>query len=67
MPDYYQWRHICVTYDGFKDIYKVFIDGEKVESGSWSGEKQVDLVRSKGVNYLGKFKLHGDVGPCRRT
>lgn len=54
MPDYYEWRHICVTYDGFKDIYKVFIDGEKVESGSWSGEKTVDLVRSKGVNYLGQ-------------
>ena len=24
------WRHICITYDGFRDVYKLFVDGEKV-------------------------------------
>ena len=38
-------RHICVTYDGGKDLYKVFIDGVKTESGSWAGDNQVEPVR----------------------
>ena len=61
MPDFYEWRHVCVTYDGYKDLFKVFVNGEKVESGSWSGENPVDLVRSKGVNYLGNFKESGSM------
>ena len=38
-------RHICLTYDGAKDLYKVFIDGEKVESGSWAGDGPMQPVR----------------------
>ena len=29
---------MCLVYDGFKDLYKVFADGEKIDSGSWTGD-----------------------------
>ena len=35
MPDLYIWRSACVTYDGYKDLYKLYIDGVKVESGQY--------------------------------
>lgn len=54
LPKFYEWTHICVTYDGYKDIYKVFINGEKVDSGSWTGENSLELLRSKGILYLGQ-------------
>jgi len=62
MPPFYSWRHICLTYDGAKDLYKVFVDGEKVESGSWSGENQLEPVRKGGLTYLGQDQdsLGGD-------
>ena len=40
-----QYRHVCVTYDGAKDLYKLFVDGEKVSSGSWAGDNPVAPVR----------------------
>jgi hypothetical protein len=23
------WRHLCLTYDGFRDAYKLYVNGEK--------------------------------------
>ena len=46
MPEFYEWRHMCLTYDGFKDLYKVFVDGVKIESGSWTGDRTFEGVRS---------------------
>ena len=37
--------HLCLTYDGGKDLYKVFIDGVKTESGSWAGDNPMEAVR----------------------
>ena len=45
MPEFYEWRHMCLTYDGFKDLYKVFVDGVKIESGSWTGDRTFEGVR----------------------
>jgi len=51
-----------VTYDGAKDLYKVFVDGVKTESGSWAGDNPVEPVRKGGLNYLGQDQdsLGGD-------
>jgi len=54
MPEFYEWRHICLAYDGFKDLYKLFVNGEKIESGSWTGDNRLEVVRKGGVNYLGQ-------------
>lgn len=54
MPAFYHWRHVCLTYDGAKDLYKVFIDGVKTESGSWAGDNPMEAVRAGGLNYLGQ-------------
>ena len=40
------YRHICLLYDGAKDLYKIFVDGVKTESGSWAGDNPVEPVRS---------------------
>ena len=45
MPDYYHWHLICLTYDGMKDLYKLNVDGKKVESGSWAGDRPLEPVR----------------------
>ena len=45
MPEFYEWRHMCLTYDGFKDLYKVFVDGVKIESGEWTGDRAFEGVR----------------------
>ena len=47
-------RYACIAYDGLKDLYKLFIDGEKVDSGSWAGDNAVVPVRPTGLNYLGQ-------------
>ena len=31
MPPFRFWRHICITYDAFRDQYKLYVDGEKVD------------------------------------
>ena len=54
MPDLYIWRSACVTYDGYKDLYKLYIDGVKVESGPFSGDEAVAVVRPGGLIYLGQ-------------
>ena len=33
------------TYDHFRDSYKMYIDGEQVESGTWAGDNPQDPVR----------------------
>jgi len=65
MPKFYQWRHLCLTYDGAKDLYKVFVDGVKTESGSWAGDNPMQPVRKGGLNYLGQDQdsLGGDFNP----
>jgi hypothetical protein len=39
------FRHICLTYDGPKDIFKLFVTGKKVDSGSWTGDRTLEVVR----------------------
>ena len=41
IPDFFEWIHICLAYDVFKDTYKIYKNGEKVESGSWSENPNV--------------------------
>ena len=38
-------RHMCLVYDGFKDLYKVFADGEKIDSGTWTGDGVFEPAR----------------------
>ena len=45
MPPFNWWRQICITYDAFRDVYKLYVDGEKVDSGSFAGENQVKPIR----------------------
>lgn len=41
IPDFFEWIHICLAYDVFKDTYKIYKNGEKMESGSWSENPNV--------------------------
>ncbi|XP_023336040.1 uncharacterized protein LOC111707216 [Eurytemora carolleeae] len=52
MPPFYTWRHLCLVYDLPKDQFKVFADGEKVNSGSWS--ENPNAVNPDGVLILGQ-------------
>ena len=36
---------MCITYDGQKDLYKLYADGEKVTSGSFAGDNPVNPIR----------------------
>ena len=38
-------RYACITYDGFKDLFKLYIDGVKVTSGPFSGDDPIAVVR----------------------
>jgi hypothetical protein len=40
MPPFYTWTHVCLAYDGLKDIYKLYVNGEKRESGSWGADNR---------------------------
>jgi hypothetical protein len=40
MPPFYTWTHVCLAYDGLKDIYKLYVNGEKRESGSWGTDNR---------------------------
>ena len=50
IPDFFEWIHICLAYDVFKDTYKIYKNGEKVESGSWSENPNV-------CNFMIKLKF----------
>jgi hypothetical protein len=57
MPHFFTWTHLCLTYDGPKDIYKLYVNGEKRESGTWGGgdnSRRVAPVRSGGQTILGQ-------------
>ena len=41
--DYF--RHMCLVYDGFKDLFKVFANGEKLETGAWTGDGAFEPAR----------------------
>jgi hypothetical protein len=49
------WRHLCLTYDGLRDSYKLYTDGVKVETGSFAGNRPVEPIRPGGVLVLGKY------------
>ena len=51
--NHYCNRSACITYDGFKDLYKLYMDGVKVDSGAFAGDDPVAVVRPGGVTYLG--------------
>ena len=57
MPDLYIWRSACVTYDGYKDLYKLYIDGVKVESGAFAGDNSVEPVRPGGIFVVGQDQV----------
>ena len=42
------------TYDSFRDSFKLYMDGEKQESGSWAGDNQPEPVRPGGVFIVGQ-------------
>lgn len=56
IPDFFEWIHICLAYDVFKDTYKIYKNGEKVESGSWSENPNVlkfhEFSKILNVNYF---------------
>lgn len=54
MPPYFKWRFMCITYDAFRDVFKLYMDGEKVESGSFAGDNEVAPVRPGGVFIIGQ-------------
>ena len=56
IPDFFEWIHICLAYDVFKDTYKIYKNGEKMESGSWSENPNVlkfhEFSKILNVTYL---------------
>ncbi|XP_023331567.1 uncharacterized protein LOC111703755 [Eurytemora carolleeae] len=57
MPQYYIWRHTCLTYDAYRDTWKLFVDGEKIDSGAFANDRRVEPIRSGGVFILGQNQL----------
>ena len=37
--------YYCQTYDHFRDSYKMYINGEQTESGTWAGDNPQDPIR----------------------
>jgi len=62
MPPYFTWIHICLTYDAFRDVYKLYVDGEKMDSGSFAGDNTPPTIRPGGVFVVGQDQdsLRGD-------
>jgi hypothetical protein len=60
MPPFYTWTHVCLAYDGLKDIYKLYINGEKRESGSWGADNRQVCV---GVEAALRIRIRSDPGP----
>jgi len=54
MPEFSKWMMMCITYDSFRDSYKLYMDGVKTESGSWAGDNMPEPVRPGGVLVLGQ-------------
>jgi len=66
MPPFRFWRHICLTYDAFRDVYKLYVDGEKVDSGSFAGDNEVQPVRPGGIFVVGQDQDELDGGYNRK-
>ena len=66
MPPFNWWRQICITYDAFRDVYKLYVDGEKVDSGSFAGENQVQPIRPGGIFVVGQDQDELDGGYNKR-
>ena len=69
MPPFNFWRHICITYDHFRDSYKLYVDGVKVESGAFAGDNSVEPIRPGGIFVVGQDQVRGlrsewRVTPC---
>ena len=54
MPPFDYWRHTCISYDHFRDSYKLYVDGVKVDSGSFSGDNALEPIRGGGVFVVGQ-------------
>ena len=54
-----------MTYDHFRDSYKLYIDGVQVESGTWAGDNAPEPIRPGGVFIIGQDqdKLRGEYNP----
>ena len=57
MPPFDYWRHTCITYDHFRDSYKLFVDGVKVDSGSFTGDNALEPIRGGGVFVVGQDQV----------
>ena len=57
MPPFNFWRHICITYDHFRDSYKLYVDGVKVESGAFAGDNSVEPIRPGGIFVVGQDQV----------
>ena len=51
------YRHMCLVYDGFKDLFKVFANGEKLESGAWTGDGVFEPARFVWILVYHDFNL----------
>jgi len=62
LPPFNFWRHICLTYDAFRDVYKLYVDGEKVDSGSFAGDNAPEPIRPNGIFVIGQDQDEMDGG-----
>ena len=59
MPPFNWWRHICITFDHFRDSYKLYVDGVKVESGAFTGDDPLEPIRPGGIFVVGQDQVFG--------
>ena len=57
MPPFNWWRHICITYDHFRDSFKLYVDGIKVESGAFAGDDPLEPIRPGGIFVVGQDQV----------
>ena len=57
MPPFNWWRHICITYDHFRDSFKLYVDGVKVDSGSFAGDDPLEPIRPGGIFVVGQDQV----------
>ena len=57
MPPFRFWRHICITYDAFRDVFKLYVDGEKLDSGSFAGDNMPEPIRPGGIFVVGQDQV----------
>ena len=57
MPPFNWWRHICLTYDHFRDSFKLYVDGVKVDSGAFAGDDPLEPIRPGGIFVVGQDQV----------